>query len=75
MERSRAGRVGSKKSKSIPAPPYGVGLKSRRIPVSPTLRGGETRIGQNGEGWVKLGGTKLSSLVGICVTPHFATLV
>ena len=35
------GQGGSKKSKPIPALPYGVGLKSCPIPAPPPLRGGE----------------------------------
>ena len=40
-----AGRGGSKKCKPIPAPPRGVGLKSRLIPAPPPLRGGENPHG------------------------------
>ena len=39
------GRGGSKKSKSIPAPPCGEGLKSCPILTSPHLQGGENLCG------------------------------
>ena len=59
------GQVRSKKSKLIPAHPYGAGLKSRLIPAPPPLWDGENPHGiKQGEG-VKLGGAKLSSLVPI----------
>ena len=52
-----AGRGGSKNCKPILAPPRGVGLKSRPIPVPPLLRGGENPhgtkwggVGQAGQG-------------------------
>ena len=35
------GRGGSKKSKPIPTPPHGVGLKAYPILAPPPLRGGE----------------------------------
>ena len=59
------GQVRSKKSKLIPAHPYGAGLKSRLIPAPPPLWDGENPHGiKQGEG-VKLGGAKLPSLVPI----------
>ena len=45
------GRGGSKKSKPIPAPPYGAGLKSCPISALPPLQGKENPRG------VKRGGT------------------
>ena len=46
------GRGGFKKCKPIPAPPRGVGLKSRPIPTPSPLRGGENPHGakQGGAG-------------------------
>ena len=42
----RAGRGESKKSKAIPAPPHGAGLKSHtNIPTPPLLQGGENPRG------------------------------
>ena len=43
--REGAGRGGSKKSKPIPAPPHGAGLKSCHIPALPPLQGGENPHG------------------------------
>ena len=57
------GRDGSKKSKPIPAPPRGAGLKFPPIPTPQPLLGGETRGEQSGEGRVKRGRTKLTSLL------------
>ena len=51
-----AGRVRSKKSKPIPAPPHDAGLKSRPIPAPPPLQGEENPRGP------KRGGAKLPSL-------------
>ena len=45
----RAGRVGFKKSKLIPIPPCGVGLKSYPILAPPPLQGGETRVKRSGK--------------------------
>ena len=64
----RTGWVGSKKSKLIPVPSRGVGLKSCPIPTPLPLRGGENphgvkwgRVGQ--ARGVKQGCAKLPSLV------------
>ena len=41
----RGGAGGSKKSKPIPIPPRGTGLKSCPIPTPPPLPGGENSCG------------------------------
>ena len=56
---ARMGRIKSKKSKSIPIPPCGVGLKSRPTLIPPHLQGGknprELKQGGAGQaGWGKI---------------------
>ena len=54
------GRGGSKKCKPIPTPPRGVGLKSRPIPASPPLRGGENPHGVKRGGAGQVGQGKIA---------------
>ena len=58
--RGGAGRGGSKKCKSIPAPPHGVGLKSRPIPAPPPLRGGKNPHGAKRGGAGQAGRGKIA---------------
>ena len=60
-DRAKMGQVRSKKSKLIPTPPRGAGLKSHPIPTPPCSVG-KTCVGRSGEGRVKRGGAKLSYL-------------
>ena len=55
---------GSKKSKLIPAPPRGAGLKSPPILAPLPLWGEENPLRRSGERQVKQGEAKLSSLFG-----------
>ena len=60
-EDGKGGRDEYKKSKPIPAPPYGAGLKSHPTSALPPLQGGEN-LGRSGEWWVKRCEVKLPSL-------------
>ena len=51
---SNAGRGGSKKSKPIPAPPHGAGLKFCSIPAPPPLPGIVGRGGLAGRGKIDI---------------------
>ena len=60
MDGARMGRGGSKKCKSIPAPPRGAGLKSCHIPAPSPLRGGENPHGAKRGGAGQAGRGKIA---------------
>ena len=60
MDGAGMGRGGSKKCKSIPAPPRGAGLKSLPIPAPPPLRGGENPHGAKRGGTGQAGRGKIA---------------
>ena len=64
QDRDRAKRIGSEKSKLIPALPGGAKLKSCPILAPPPLQGGENSCG-------KQGGAKLSSLTHVQIISLF----
>ena len=59
------GRLGLKSlnSSQLHPPPRGAGLKLCPILVVPPLRGGENRVERSGQGRIKQGRAKVSSLV------------
>ena len=68
IPRGGAGQGGSKKCKSIPAPPRSAGLKSHPIPAPSPLRDGKNPYG---EGRVKRSRSKLPSLIVTLYCKHF----
>ena len=60
MDGAGMGRDGSKKCKSIPAPPRGAGLKSYPIPAPSPLRGGENPHGAKRGGAGQAGRDKIA---------------